>query len=86
MVLGIRRGIIRPADSNTRCFLHFAWSDQMAFGEGPTLAVGNSMDDGAMLKYARGLALVSNPNSPEVEALAREKGWSLHRVRSSSAE
>lgn len=53
----------------------------MAFGEGPALAAGNSLDDGAMLSYARGLALVSNPNSPGLEELAREKGWSVHHLR-----
>lgn len=46
----------------------------------PTLAVGNSLDDGAMLDYARGLALVSNPNSAEIASLAREKGWSVHEI------
>lgn len=54
--------------------------NQMAFGEGPALAAGNSLDDAPMLNYARGLALVSNPNSPELEALAQERGWSVHRI------
>lgn len=52
----------------------------MAFGEGPALAVGNSLDDGDMLSYARGLALVSNPNSAAIEVLARDKGWSVHHL------
>ncbi|CAM9194595.1 unnamed protein product, partial [Hapterophycus canaliculatus] len=46
----------------------------------PTFAVGNSLDDSAMLDYARGLALMSNPNSVEVVSLAREKGWSIHHI------
>lgn len=37
-----------------------------------------------MLSYARGLALVSNPNSPALKALAREKGWSIHNIGESS--
>lgn len=54
---------------------------QMMFGEGPAFACGNSLDDGAMLSYARGLALVSNPSSLELEELAREKGWSVHHLQ-----
>ncbi|CAM9981522.1 unnamed protein product [Scytosiphon promiscuus] len=46
----------------------------------PTLAVGNSLDDSAMLDYARGLALVSNPNSAEISSLARKNGWSIHHI------
>lgn len=52
----------------------------MAFNDAPTLAVGNSLDDGAMLGYARGLALVSNPNSAELQSLARKNGWGVHHV------
>lgn len=55
----------------------------MAFGEGPDLAAGNSLDDAPMLSYARGLALVSNPNSPELEALAQENGWRVHYIEGS---
>lgn len=54
---------------------------QAVFGEGPALAVGNSLDDSAMLSYARGLSLVSNPNSSDLEALARENGWSVHYLQ-----
>lgn len=53
---------------------------KMAFSDGPTLAVGNSLDDGAMLGYARGFALVSNPNSLELESLARKNGWGIHHI------
>lgn len=62
-------------------FLFISCARQMAFGECPALAVGNSLDDGAMLSYARGLALVSNPNSVALEALARENGWSVHHIK-----
>ncbi|CAM9725613.1 unnamed protein product [Ectocarpus sp. 13 AM-2016] len=59
---------------------------QMAFNSTrPTLAVGNSLDDGAMLGYARGFALVSNPNSAELESLARDSGWGIHRLDVESA-
>lgn len=59
---------------------------QMAFtSTRPTLAVGNSLDDGAMLGYARGFALVSNPNSAELESLARDSGWGIHRLEVESA-
>lgn len=51
-----------------------------SFDDAPALAVGNSLDDGAMLSYARGLSLVSNPNSAELEALARENGWGVHHI------
>lgn len=53
---------------------------QMVFGEGPAFAVGNCVDDGPMLSYARGLALVINPNSTEFETFAHEKGWSVHHL------
>lgn len=52
----------------------------MAFSEAPALAAGNSLDDGPMLSYARGLGLVCNPNSAALEVLAQEKGWSIHYV------
>ena len=56
---------------------------QMTFSEEPALAVGNSLDDSAMLSYARDLALVSNPSCSELEALARENGWSVHLLNNS---
>lgn len=52
----------------------------MAFREAPALAAGNSLDDGPMLSYARGLGLVCNPNSAALEVLAQEKGWSIHHI------
>lgn len=55
---------------------------KMAFNDAPTLAVGNSLDDGAMLGYARGLALVSNPNSAELQSLAKKNGWGVHHIES----
>lgn len=50
------------------------------FDDAPALAAGNSLDDGAMLSYARGVSLVSNPNSAELETLARENGWGVHHI------
>lgn len=54
---------------------------RLAFDDPPAFAAGNSLDDSMMLGYARGLSLVSNPNSAEVETLARGSGWGLHYLR-----
>ena len=64
------------------CAVAIAYLEQMAFGEGPALAAGNSLDDGPMISYARGLGLVCNPNSAALELLAQEKGWSVHHIGS----
>lgn len=59
---------------------------KMSFDYPPALAVGNSLDDGAMLSYARGLSLVSNPNSAELETLARKSGWGVHHIGTVNGE
>lgn len=59
---------------------------KLSFDNAPTLAVGNSLDDGAMLSYARGLSLVSNPNSAELETLAWENGWGVHHIGTAERE
>ncbi|CAM9186993.1 unnamed protein product [Discosporangium mesarthrocarpum] len=56
-----------------------------AFGAGPSLAAGNSRDDFPMLSFARGLALLVNPESTDpdpqgIEDAARKNGWSVHHI------
>lgn len=66
------------------CAVAVAYAHQMAFKDAPALAAGNSLDDGPMLSYARGLGLVCNPNSAALEVLAQDKGWSIHHIRNIS--